>query len=85
MPESVVKSIAIGHSCQDSAQELFMCSPGVPSMGTLSLRFVPWLSSSSVDLSASLQGLLLPSPCVAGRQLSPQGRTPLLPTKLDRQ
>lgn len=37
------------HSCQDSIQELSTWSLGLPSTGTLSLRFVPWLSSYSVD------------------------------------
>lgn len=54
MSGSVAKSTAIGLRAAKAGQELFMCSPG-----TLSLRFVPRLSSYSVDMSASFQGVLL--------------------------
>lgn len=80
MPESAVKSIAIGHIDAEKAPKT--CSrasrEGLP-RGTLSLRLAPWLGSSSVSMRASLQGFLLPTLGVVGRQLSPQSRTPLPP------
>lgn len=80
MPESAVKSIAIGHIDAEKAPKTCPHAPreGLP-RGTLGLRFAPWLGSSSVNMSASLQGLLLPTLGVVGRQLSSQGRTPLPP------
>lgn len=71
-PESVVKSVALGHmaaKCPRKARVL----PRIPFVGALALRSVPWLSSSSGDLSASVQGPLLPTLHVDGRRLGPQG------------
>lgn len=80
MPESAVKSIAIGHIDAEKAPKTCprASREGLP-RGTLSLRFASWLGSSSVNMSASLQGFLLPTLGVVRRQLSSQGRTPLPP------
>ena len=55
MPESAVKSIAIGHIDAEKAPKSCPHAPweGLP-RGTLSLRVAPWLGSSSVNMSASL-------------------------------
>lgn len=78
MPESVVKSIVIGHIAAKTVPKNCPYSFWGVLHGDAQPEVRP-LVSSSVDTSASLWALLLSSPCVVGRWLSPRGRTPLLP------
>lgn len=64
-PESVVKSVAPGHMAAKCPRKAHVL-PGAPFVGALALRSVPWLSSSSGDLRASVQGPLLPTLYVGG-------------------